>query len=213
MKPAAASATSTKPSMSASLLPTRHAVRISSRMPPDPTRSQDAVRSRLKDRLPKVLPELQMRITQLAREGSPPLGLRLSQAECHADPTDGQRPDSPVRILYAQPASLVSNAVRADGSRNPAIRDDSSSSTMRRRPGFANAREFCAGRSGDPRASWVTYITAWEPRARACRPTDAKGGNPSPQDQRDVRGNRALLRQAFGQVGDASLRRSSKSKR
>jgi hypothetical protein len=127
--------------------------------------------------------------------------------------TDGPRPDSPVRILYAQQASLVSNAVRADGSRNPAIRDDSSSSTMRRRPGFANAREFCAGRSGDPRASWVTYITAWEPRARACRPTDAKGGNPSPQDQRDVRGNRALLRQAFGQVGDASLRRSSKGKR
>jgi hypothetical protein len=35
----------------------------------------------LKDRLPKSWRELQMRITQLAREGSPPPGLRLPQAE------------------------------------------------------------------------------------------------------------------------------------
>ena len=35
----------------------------------------------LKDRLLKSWPEQQMRIMQLAREGSPPLGLRLPQAE------------------------------------------------------------------------------------------------------------------------------------
>ena len=36
---------------------------------------------RAKDRLLKSWPELQMRIMQLAREGSPPPGLRLPQAE------------------------------------------------------------------------------------------------------------------------------------
>jgi hypothetical protein len=35
----------------------------------------------LEDRLPKSWPELQMRIMQLARESSPPPGLRLFQAE------------------------------------------------------------------------------------------------------------------------------------
>jgi hypothetical protein len=35
--------------------------------------------------MPKTWPELQMRIMQLAREGSPPPGLRLTQAECHAN--------------------------------------------------------------------------------------------------------------------------------
>jgi hypothetical protein len=34
-----------------------------------------------KDRLLKFWPELQIRVTQLAREGSPPPGLRLTQAE------------------------------------------------------------------------------------------------------------------------------------
>ena len=36
---------------------------------------------RVQDCLPKSWPELQMRIMQLAREGSPPAGLRLLQAE------------------------------------------------------------------------------------------------------------------------------------
>ena len=36
---------------------------------------------RVKDRLLKSWPELQIRITQLSREGSPPPGLRLPQAK------------------------------------------------------------------------------------------------------------------------------------
>src|SRR6266480_4500447 len=49
---------------------------------PDPTRCSGCCPPfALKDRLPKPWPELQMRIMQLAREGSPPPGLRLPQAE------------------------------------------------------------------------------------------------------------------------------------
>src|SRR6266550_6363989 len=54
---------------------------------PDPTRCSGCCPPfALKDRLPKPWPELQMRIMQLAREGSPPPGLRLPQAELSRKP-------------------------------------------------------------------------------------------------------------------------------
>jgi hypothetical protein len=58
-------------------------LRISSPMTiPDATRSSSCCPLfRAKDRLLKSWPELQIRITQLAREGSPPPGLRLPQAK------------------------------------------------------------------------------------------------------------------------------------
>jgi hypothetical protein len=57
-------------------------LRISSRMTlPNPTRCSGCCPPfALKDRLLKSWPELQMRIMQLAREGSLPPGLRLPQA-------------------------------------------------------------------------------------------------------------------------------------
>ena len=61
------------------------------------------------DRLLKSWPELQIRITQLAREGSPPPGPRLLQAEVVKQfQSDSLRTDSRVRVLPPQPGSLVS---------------------------------------------------------------------------------------------------------
>ena len=56
------------------------------------------------DRLLKSWPELQIRITQLAREGSPPPGPRLLQIEVVKQfQSDSLRTDSPVRA--ATPAT------------------------------------------------------------------------------------------------------------
>ena len=63
---------------------------------------------RFTGRLLKCWPELQIVFMQLAREGSPPPGLRLPQAIVTEFQSDSSRTDSPVRVLHAQPGSAVS---------------------------------------------------------------------------------------------------------
>src|SRR5437879_1573207 len=68
--------------------------------------------SALKDRLPKFLPELQIRVMQLTREGSPTPELRPTSGEVITQfQSDSSRTDSPVRILHAQPGSAASSGV------------------------------------------------------------------------------------------------------
>jgi hypothetical protein len=63
---------------------------------------------RSEDRL-KSCPQLQVRITQLEREASPPPGSHSRQAQVVTEiQPDSSQTDSPVRILYAQPGSPVS---------------------------------------------------------------------------------------------------------
>jgi hypothetical protein len=55
------------------------------------------------------VPDLQIRIMHLDREGSPPPGLRLPSRQVVTEfQSDSSRTDSPVRIRHAQPASAVS---------------------------------------------------------------------------------------------------------
>jgi hypothetical protein len=66
---------------------------------------------RSEDRLLKCWRELQICITQLTREGSPPPGLPPISGEVVTQfQSDSLRTDSSVRILHAQPGSPVSTA-------------------------------------------------------------------------------------------------------
>ena len=60
------------------------------------------------DRLLKSWPELQIRITQLAREGSPRPVAPASGEVITQLQLDSSRTDSAVRVSYAQPSSPVS---------------------------------------------------------------------------------------------------------
>ena len=65
-------------------------------------------------RLLKYRRELQIRITQLARERSPPPGCAYLSEVVTQIQTGSSRTDSPVRILYAQPRSRLKLGGTAD---------------------------------------------------------------------------------------------------
>ena len=70
---------------------------------------------RREDRLLKCWPELQICITQLTREGSPPPGFRTTSGKVATEfQSDSSRTDSPVRILHAQPGSRLKLGGTAD---------------------------------------------------------------------------------------------------
>jgi hypothetical protein len=64
-------------------------------------------------------PELQICLTQLTREGSPPPGLHYFRQSCHRIPVRYARTDSPVRIRHAQGGSRL--RVAAAGRVSPSI--------------------------------------------------------------------------------------------